>query len=147
METKLKHVQPGVVEPVEPGASQIWYRNPAEAFSSKTAHKFIPLRTMSLTDQLNSIFRLGLYYSLIMVLLSRSVGYLAVVLAVGIITAAVHELSSRESFTAVNAERGPLKTRCIIPTKRNCYDFDYVEHSFMIIGTYYVNCYKSLPTD
>lgn len=108
---------------VEPGASEIWYRNPAAAFNNKTAHKFIPLRTMSLTDQLNAVFRLGLYYSLLMVLLSRKVSYLSVALVVGVLTAAVHELSysSKDEFTPDNSSAGTLKKRCIVPTKKNPY--------------------------
>lgn len=104
---------------MEPGASDIWYRNPAAAFSRNTAHKFIPLRTMSMTDQLNAVFRLGVYYSVLMVLLSRKTSYLSVALLVGVITAAVHEFSSKDYFTPDNS--GSLKKRCISPTKNNPY--------------------------
>lgn len=56
-----------------------------------------------------------------MVLLSRKVGYLTVALVVGIITAAVHELSSKDHFTPDKPADGSLKKRCIVPTKRNPY--------------------------
>jgi hypothetical protein len=103
---------------MEPGASEIWYRNPRAAFDRSTAHKFIPLRTMSLTDQLNAVFRLGLYYSLLMVLLTRKSNYLTVALLAGAITAAVHELSSTEQFAPADVS---FKKRCVSPTKSNPY--------------------------
>lgn len=108
---------------VEPGAAEIWYRNPATALNLRTAHRFIPLRTMSLTDQLNAVFRLGLYYSVLMVLLSRKASYLSVVLVVGVITAAVNVLSvsGTDEFTPDNTLPGSLKRRCTMPTKKNPY--------------------------
>ena len=99
----------------------IWYRDAVAAFDRNNLHKFIPLRTMALTQQLNAVFRLSLYYSVIMVLLTRSPKHFTVALVVAVLTAAIYELSTNERFTAVVAEEEGLKSRCTLPTKSNPY--------------------------
>ena len=89
----------------------IWYRDAVAAFDRNNLHKFIPLRTMALTQQLNAVFRLSLYYSVIMVLLTRSPKHFTVALVVAVLTAAIYELSTNERFTAVVAAPGRIHPR------------------------------------
>ncbi len=94
-------------------ATRIWYRDPVGAFDRDSAHRFFPQRTMSLTQQLNAVFRLALYYSLIMVLLTRRSAHLTAVLVAALATAALHELSTREHFWS------DAPARCVAPSKGN----------------------------
>ena len=71
---------------------------------------------MSLPQQLNAIFRLSLYYSVIMVLLTRRASHLTVALATAAVTALVHEVSVRkEGFGPAAA------SECVAPTAGNPY--------------------------
>ena len=97
-------------------ATAIWYRDPAAAFGRAALHQFVPLRTMNATQQLNSVFRLSIYYAVIMTLLCRSPRYLCVALIVGLLTAAIHEFGARAIDTYVSATGG-----CVAPTPGNPY--------------------------
>ena len=69
---------------------------------------------MSLTQQLNALFRLALYYSVIMVLLTRRPMHLTVLLTTSALTALVFELSGRKEAFFVGA-----KPKCALPSKDN----------------------------
>lgn len=94
-------------------STKIWYRDLSSAFGRDNAHRFIPLRTMSLTQQLNAAFRLSVYYSVLMTLLTRRTSHMTAAVVVAVVTAAVHELSARETFWA-----GAPDT-CVQPSKGN----------------------------
>lgn len=92
-------------------STQIWYRDLRGAFNMRTAASFIPTRSMGLTQQLNALFRLSVYYTILMVLLTRNLAHLTVALATGSVTALVHELSkSKETYTAAG---------CVKPSGNN----------------------------
>lgn len=93
----------------------IWYRDPAGAFSRDSAPRFVPLRTMNLTQQLNATFRLALYYSLAMTLLTRNVRHLTAAAVVAAITLGVHEYGP-EHFGPASTPGG-----CTAPTSGNPY--------------------------
>ena len=97
--------------------TKIWYRDLRAAFDKDNAHKFVPLRTMNLTQQLNATFRLAVYYSVVMTLLTRNPGHLTVALIATVITAVINEMASssygKESFAG--------STRCVSPKKGNPY--------------------------
>jgi hypothetical protein len=95
--------------------SVIWYRDIGDAFGRDNAHKFVPLRTMNLTQQLNATFRLATYYSAAMVLLTRNPGHLTAAVLTAVLTAAIHELAAKELFLSRTAEE------CVQPTRRNPY--------------------------
>lgn len=98
----------------------IWYRDPAAAFGRDAAHRFIPLRTMNLTQQLNATFRLALYYSVATTLLTRRTSHMSAALVAAAVTAAVHEASAREGFRLVAAAGGG-GGGCVAPTRGNPY--------------------------
>jgi len=95
--------------------TQIWYRDPRAALGRAEAHRFVPLRTMNLTQQLNAVWRLAMYYSVIMTLLTRRSVHLTAAVVASVVTAAVHELAAREMFTAAAAGL------CVPPTPGNPY--------------------------
>lgn len=96
-------------------ATMIWYRDLAGAFNRDSAHKFVPLRTMNLTQQLNAAFRLSVYYAVIMTLLTRKTVHLTAAVIMGVLTAAVHEMSARENFWS------DPPAACVQPSKGNPY--------------------------
>lgn len=94
-------------------STRIWYRDLKSAFGKDNAHRFVPLRTMNLTQQLNACFRLAVYYSVVTTLLTRNVTHMTVAAIAAVITAIVHELSRTETFAAA--------APCEKPTKGNPY--------------------------
>lgn len=98
-------------------ATAIWYRDPAAAFGRHAAHRFIPLRTMSLTQQLNAAFRLALYYSVATTLLTRRTSHMSAAVLAAAVTAAVHEAAAREGFQLMAAGGGA----CVKPSRGNPY--------------------------
>lgn len=95
-------------------STKIWYRDLKAAFGKDNAHRFVPLRTMNLTQQLNACFRLAVYYSVVTTLLTRNVAHMTVVAIAAVVTIAIHELSGTETFSAAG-------TPCEKPTKGNPY--------------------------
>jgi hypothetical protein len=94
-------------------STSIWYRDLKSAFGKDNAHRFVPLRTMNLTQQLNACFRLAVYYSVVTTLLTRNVTHMTVAAIAAVVTAIVHEISRMETFAA--------DAPCDKPTKGNPY--------------------------
>lgn len=97
-------------------SSPIWFKaSPLQTFDRASAHKFVPVRTMDLTQQLNALFRLGVYYSLVMLLLTQNAAHLTVALAMAAVTALVHVVSEKTELFQAAAGCAP----CVPPTKNN----------------------------
>ncbi len=69
--------------------TKIWYQDPAGAFG-RDALKFVPLGAMTLTEKLNAVFRLVVYYSVVMTLVTQRGAHLGGALLFALLTAAIH---------------------------------------------------------
>lgn len=98
--------------------SAIWYRDLAAAFRLPHALRFVPQKDMSTREQLNSVFRLAVYFSVIMVGLTRKASYALVALGVGLVTALVNESSGAAAREAGEDFR---VRACTPPTPNNPY--------------------------
>ncbi len=105
---------------------KIWYEDPMNFINLKTYDKFIPTDGMSLAQQLNSVLRLSIYFSIIVFLFKRNINILIIPMCVCAFSYFFYkfeqEKRSKERFRL--DEKNLLENKrdgslCVKPTKSN----------------------------
>jgi hypothetical protein len=104
--------------------SQIWYNDIKHLFTKENYLHFFPKPEMSTKEQLNAIFRLSIYFTALMILLTGNYKYMYIIIIVGLITFGMNVISntkidkkSEDNLKIVN--RKNTDSQCTIPTKQN----------------------------
>lgn len=92
----------------------IWYRDLGALVRPDTLTKFFPTRAMTIDEQMNAVFRLSVYYGVIMSVLTRNPWHMQAVVLTGAVTALVGELSRQG--TGLDTFAPPA---CRVPNKNN----------------------------
>lgn len=100
-------------------AETAWYRAPSDLFSGKRALKFFPTASMDVHAQLNSIVRFFVYYSIIMVILTRNPRHLLVAVLGAILTAIVSEFAYKPKGEKFDSSSPTDADGCVRPTVDN----------------------------
>lgn len=105
----------------------IWYNDIWGVMTYDQLGLFFPTRHMTLDEQLNSVMRFALYFTLIIVVLRRNINALYILVVVGAITYLIYEseLRKRKARTdllhKINVEEAKRPTNKIVykPTQNN----------------------------
>lgn len=97
----------------------IWYDDIVSAFRYPRAGRFVPQSDMSVAAQLNSVFRLAVYFSIIMILVTGRSRYGLAAASVAAITAAV--FAARGNDSSENTDEAFHARGCTLPTQDNPY--------------------------
>lgn len=104
------------------GKEIIWYRDPSSFFRHARWTKFFPTSSMTTSSQLNAVLRFCIYYSVIMISLTKNVRHLAVGVGGAAVTAAINELAykggRREVFFS---DKDRPSNKCEQPSADNPY--------------------------
>jgi hypothetical protein len=104
----------------------IWYRDPKNFLRFENLPKFVPSKSMTYTEQLNTIMRFALYFSVLVFLVKRNIlaGY--IVIFVALLTIFMYEFYSknkklqRELYDKINVMYDQSKESfCALPTPDN----------------------------
>ena len=105
---------------------KIWYEDIKHFIGPSTYDKFIPLQGMTFEGQLNSILRLGIYFSIIVFIFKRNINIFIIPVCVAIFTYLFYnfELTKRQKEKFMLEEQNLLKNKkdgtvCVKPTKDN----------------------------
>jgi len=101
-------------------SEQVWYRAPEQLFSRERILKFFPSASMTVYSQLNAILRFCVYYSLIMIALTRNVRHGMVAVLGAVVTAGIGEFAYKgrdETFLSSDEDT----QECVAPTVDNPY--------------------------
>jgi len=108
--------------------TNFWLNDLTVLFNWNSLLEIIPYTNMNINSKLNAVFRLSIYFSLIMFVLKKNYRYLVIILIVGILTIIVNK-----NYTKLNIENnnGPLNIinidsndnsdakGCKLPTPKN----------------------------
>ena len=83
--------------------TNFWLNDLTVLFNRNNLLQIIPYNYLSLNDKLNSIFRLSIYFSVLMFVLKKDYRYLAVILIVGILTVIVNRNSKALNIESNNS--------------------------------------------
>jgi hypothetical protein len=112
---------------VESAMTQIWFRDPIGFFNTKELHEFVPLPHMAFEEKLNAVMRFVLYFTVVLLVVQRSVKPVYLVVAVGAFTAMLYTAydNEKKSNNPVYEEFNLARDRsrgdeaCILPSKNN----------------------------
>lgn len=89
-------------------SEHIWFQDPSVLFSPDTWNKFVPMKTMSTTEALNSVVRFSVYFSVILFFATDVSAYILAIPAVMAATVVLHTLfpngKTLETFLSKAAE-------------------------------------------
>lgn len=116
---------------------EIWYKN-IYGFMTDTDHylEFIPDRSMTLDQQLNSILRFSLYLSIILVVIRQDIRPIFITFFIALLTWLIHAQQNRESFLksslydTLNIDKDIKDRACYKPTKENPF-MNYMQGDFV----------------
>ncbi len=106
-------------------AEQIWYDNPYTLFTQDTVLKILPASTMTYAEQLNSVFRLSVYYGFLVSLIKGSPEMLLVPAGIAAVTFLLYRSfklqGQKEGFGTIpsTARASSGSEVCVKPTKSN----------------------------
>lgn len=112
---------------VHPGArmERIWYQDPRGFMTAQNYHKILPSRDQTFTQQLNTVLRFALLFSVILVILKRDLHSLHYALFAAVGTAALHAVdehakaSRRDLYREAGLYQDRQGRRCVRPTPDN----------------------------
>lgn len=116
---------------------KIWYQDPWNfMFSNKDVLSIVPDKTQTLTEQLNTVMRFTIYFSVIMWIIQKDTRVVYLVVFVAMITYIINtqsELESttrRELFDKLNMTEDLKKRACVLPTKNNPFmNVNYIDYT------------------
>lgn len=112
------------------GTTAIWYKDPVFAFGPNELHMFFPTRKMTLQQQLNSVMRLSIYWSIAVTFIKRDVRYMLPLVLTALVTFAVNEaFVSRGVDRMAEQYTGHIAAPCVPPTDNN-------PHMNVMLGDY-----------
>ena len=80
-------------------SERIWYQDPGHFINENNFKSFFPNRSQSFAEQLNSLMRLSIYFSLIVLLLKKDTKILFVVIFMGILTYFLYTINDKNDTT------------------------------------------------
>lgn len=105
-----------------------WLNNLPTLFNKDNFLDIVPYSNFSLSQKLNSIFRLSIYFSVVMFILKKDYRYLMIILIVGLITIIIYKNinvgdtnnNNVEGLVEINdSNKNDDAQGCILPTKEN----------------------------
>tara|TARA_A100001015_G_scaffold243848_1_gene279020 strand:- start:717 stop:1379 length:663 start_codon:yes stop_codon:yes gene_type:complete len=111
--------------------TNFWLNDLNVLFNRNSLFEIIPYTNMNLNSKLNAVFRLSIYFSLIMYFFKKNYRYLVIILIVGILTIIVSKNHSKLNIENNNNNNSPLNIintdsnnnsdaqGCKLPTKTN----------------------------
>ncbi len=104
--------------------SIIWYNDIKHLFTKENYLHFFPKPEMNTKEQLNAIFRLSIYFTALMLLLTANYKYIYIVIIVGIITYGMNVMSTHKVDKHTEAKlkipnNKNTNKQCTMPTKEN----------------------------
>ena len=108
--------------------NRFWLNDLTTLFNRNNLLEIIPYSNLVLNQKLNSIFRLSIYFSIIMFILKRDYRYLMIMLIVGILTIIIHKTMSKPNVESnLSQDLGFSNDSninddapgCILPTQNN----------------------------
>ena len=101
---------------------QIWFKDPAVLFTKESWIKFVPVEGMSTSEQLNSVIRFTVYFSLLLFFATGITTYILVIPIVMIVSVLLYNVfpngTTIESFEFVKKHKGDGK-KYTMPTQNN----------------------------
>ena len=105
---------------------RFWLNQFGSLFNRNNLFNIIPYSKLNLNSKLNSIFRLSIYFSLIMFIIKKDYRYLSIIVIVGILTIIIYRMSPKNMETNIQV-KNTLKDSnyneesegCKIPTLTN----------------------------
>jgi hypothetical protein len=105
---------------------KIWFKDMKNFINEKNVDKFFPAPSMNLTEKLNSIMRLAVYFGLILLVINRDVNVLFVPLVTGAFTWFLYRSEQRKMkneeyfLSKMNLYKDPRTSQlCYKPTPNN----------------------------
>ena len=105
---------------------KIWYKDLNNFINEKNVDKFFPSQSMSFEEKLNSIMRLSVYFSLVLLVIKKDVNVFFIPIFVGIFTWFIYhgeqrKLKNEEYFLSkMNLYKDPRSSKlCYKPTPEN----------------------------
>lgn len=105
---------------------RIWYQNPTHFITLENYNQFFPTNGMTFAEQLNSLFRLSIYFSLVVFVIKHDLNIFFVVAFVGLFTYLLYTLDTtnktKEQLLLSNTNLDKDKNTgeiCVKPTKDN----------------------------
>jgi len=88
-----------------------WYNEPTILFRKDRLDEFYPSRNMTLTEQLNSIVRLFIYISVLLMLFRKDANYIFLIIGILVLTYAIYFYSDEKVlFNSFNLDKNTLDT-------------------------------------
>ncbi len=105
---------------------RIWYKDPQLLFTSQNYDKILPSPSMSFAEQMNSLLRLSIYFSLIIFIFKRNINIFLVPIFVGLVTFLLYsaDAAKREKDKFEMKQKNQMINRkdgsiCKAPSKDN----------------------------
>lgn len=105
---------------------RIWYQDPKHFIGPQNYDKFFPTVSMTFAEQLNSLLRLSIYFSLIVFIVRHNANIFLVVLFVGFLTFLLYSVDSskrqKDKFEMISNNQMKNRkdgTLCVAPSKQN----------------------------
>lgn len=106
-------------------AEKIWYETPHVLFTKETVFKILPTPSMTYAEQLNSVFRLSIYYGALVSIAKGSPEMLLVPAGIALGTFLLYrsfKSAGKEAFEARASSQSSSSSspgKCVTPTKSN----------------------------
>uniref|UniRef100_A0A6C0IWA7 Minor capsid protein P9 transmembrane helices domain-containing protein n=1 Tax=viral metagenome TaxID=1070528 RepID=A0A6C0IWA7_9ZZZZ len=78
--------------------NQIWFKNLKKFFKQENLKKFFPKVNMSLDEKLNSIFRLSIYITIILIFITQNIEFISVIVLIGLLTYIIYKNKNKKDF-------------------------------------------------
>tara|TARA_B100000123_G_scaffold270056_1_gene247318 strand:+ start:2078 stop:2749 length:672 start_codon:yes stop_codon:yes gene_type:complete len=78
---------------------KIWYKDIKVLFEPRKIKKFLPFNSYSKSEKLNSVMRLTLYITILLLITTLNINYLYILIITGLITFLIYSSNEKEKFT------------------------------------------------
>lgn len=101
-------------------SDDVWFKNMRVLFRADRVTEFFPHKMQTMDERMNSIVRLGIYSSILLVVYKRDWRYLIGILAVFVISYIIHKSYKKEKFTSEKIqEEDATDEKDVRPTVNN----------------------------
>lgn len=107
-------------------AERIWFQDPAHFITLNNLNKFFPSSQMSFAEQLNAMFRLSIYFSMLIFVIRQDANIFFVAAFMGLFTFLLYSIDTQNkrsenlSFESNNLQKDKITGEvCVKPSKDN----------------------------
>lgn len=105
---------------------RFWFNQYSSLFNKNNLLNIIPYSHMDLNSKLNAVFRLSIYFSIIMFIFKKDYRYLGIIIIMGVLTVIIHRTAPKHLENNLQVEDNKIDSNlnedaegCKLPSKTN----------------------------